>query len=351
MWLPGRHCRMFSALASLLVVFVILKLVAAAVSRFFAWLGSGRMLEEAVDDPNEQYAQAIRTYVDQLRRWKREHTGIGAVAKGRPRLTRAQRHYIVDTAARARDAYLDYLRLGWYQVVIIFLLASMAGLVLEEVWMFATAGLTQSRPGLVWGPFSPLYGCGAVLLTLFCWGMRKARANDGVVFLVSAAVGGGLEQVTGWAMETLFHASSWTYIHLPDHITQWVAWRFLFFWGVIGLVWARYVMPDLLYRIGAPTFKRQAVFVLLLAAYLGVSNPHEAIAHLIRDLASRTAPSGIPTIVSPGMPPDRLISTETGRASMPRRLAVLTVTLSMVSTIRPMRMQRQGGEVERFSRQ
>ena len=95
---------MFSALASLLVVFVILKLVAAAVSRFFAWLGSGRMLEEAVDDPNEQYAQAIRTYVDQLRRWKREHTGIGAVAKGRPRLTRAQRHYIVDTAARARDA-------------------------------------------------------------------------------------------------------------------------------------------------------------------------------------------------------------------------------------------------------
>ena len=71
---------MFSALASLLVVFVILKLVAAAVSRFFAWLGSGRMLEEAVDDPNEQYAQAIRTYVDQLRRWKREHTGIGAVA-------------------------------------------------------------------------------------------------------------------------------------------------------------------------------------------------------------------------------------------------------------------------------
>ena len=270
MWLPGRHCRMFSALASLLVVFVILRLVAAAVSRFFAWLGSGRMLEEAVDDPNEQYAQAIRTYVDQLRRWKREHTGIGAVAKGRPRLTRAQRHYIVDTTARARDAYLDYLRLGWYQVVIIFLLASTAGLVLEEVWMFVTAGLTQSRPGLVWGPFSPLYGCGAVLLTLFCWGMRKVRANDGVVFLVSAAVGGGLEQVTGWAMETLFHASSWTYIHLPDHITQWVAWRFLFFWGVIGLVWARYVMPDLLYRIGAPTFKRQAVFVLLLAAYLGL---------------------------------------------------------------------------------
>ena len=113
------------------------------------------------------------------------------------------------------------------------------------------------------------------------------------------------------------------------------------------------------HRIAAAIGRSKAVPLFFISAgarftvtwSLGVSNPHEAIAHLIRDLASRTAPSGIPTIVSPGMPPDRLISTETGRASMPRRLAVLTVTLSMVSTIRPMRMQRQGGEVERFSRQ
>ena len=154
--------------------------------------------------------------------------------------------------------------------MIIFLLASFAGLVLEEVWMFVSAGLTQSRPGLVWGPFSPLYGFGAVFLTLFCWVMRKVNASGSLVFVVSAALGGGLEQVTGWAMETLFGVSSWTYVYLPDHITQWVAWRFLFFWGIIGLVWARYVMPDLLYRIGAPTYRRQATFVLLLAAYLAL---------------------------------------------------------------------------------
>lgn len=261
---------MLSALASLLVIFVLMRLIAGLVSRFFAWLGSGRMVERAVSEPDGQYAIAIRTYVTELRRWRQRNSGPRAPWSSRPRMTRGQRRYVVDVTERAREAYLDYMHLGWYQVVIIFLLASVAGLVLEEAWMFATAGLTQSRPGLVWGPFSPLYGFGATLLTLFCWGMRKARADDGVVFLVSAALGGCLEQVTGWGMETLFHMSSWTYAYLPDHITQWVAWRFLFFWGIIGLVWARYVMPDLLYRIGAPTYRRQVGFVLLLAAYLAL---------------------------------------------------------------------------------
>ena len=70
------------------------------------------------------------------------------------------------------------------------------------------------------------------------------------------------------AMETLFNATSWSYSHLPDHITKWVAWRFLVFWGFLGLVWYRAVMPVLLYRIGMLTSKRQLVFVLLLTVYL-----------------------------------------------------------------------------------
>ena len=70
------------------------------------------------------------------------------------------------------------------------------------------------------------------------------------MFLVSALLGGVLEQLTGWAMSELFDAESWTYLHLPDHITQWVAWRFVAMWGLLGLVWSRAVMPRLLYQIG-----------------------------------------------------------------------------------------------------
>lgn len=168
----------------------------------------------------------------------------------------------------AVDEYLDHLSLGWYQVVIVFLIGCMGGLLVEEIWMLLTAGLTENRVGLVWGPFSPLYGCGCVLLTVLSFQLRRHHARAWQVFLVSAVVGGLLEQVTGWGMEVLFDAESWTYAYLPDHITQWVAWRFLFFWGVLGLVWCRLVMPRLLYQIGMPTSRRQALFVTLVTVYL-----------------------------------------------------------------------------------
>ncbi len=67
-------------------------------------------------------------------------------------------------------------------------------------------GVLESRVGLVWGPFSPLYGVGAVLLTLVLWPLRKAPAWK--VFLLSAALGGALEQTAGWSMEHFAHASS-----------------------------------------------------------------------------------------------------------------------------------------------
>ena len=165
--------------------------------------------------------------------------------------------------------FLDGLKITWYQAVVIFALGSVAGLILEQIWMFITEGLTDHRYGLVWGPFSPLYGVGTLLLTILCFEMRKRSAKAWQVFLVSMAVGGGLEQVTGWAMETFMGATSWDYTNVPGCITKWVAWPFLFFWGALGIVWAKAVMPELLYRIGAPTRNRQIVFVGLLAVYLG----------------------------------------------------------------------------------
>ena len=168
-----------------------------------------------------------------------------------------------------RNEFLDGLRITWYQVVVIFSVGSFAGLILEQIWMFVTEGLTEHRYGLVWGPFSPLYGVGATLLTILCFELRKRGARSWQIFIVGMVVGGGLEQVTGWAMETLMGATSWDYSNVPGCITKWVAWPFLFFWGALGLIWAKVVMPELLYRVGSPTRKRQVVFVGLLAVYLG----------------------------------------------------------------------------------
>ena len=247
---------MFLSLIFVVFLYAVVQGFVRVVVYFWEWLSRGRQLDE---DDVERAEAALEESEDalerELARAERER-GLGRLF--------ARWH----ASAAAVDEYLDHLHLGWYQIVILFFLGSMAGLLIEEVWMLATAGLTENRVGLVWGPFSPLYGLGAVLLTLLSFFLRSRGARAWQVFLVSALVGGVLEQLTGWSMSTFFDAESWTYLHLPDHITQWVAWRFLAFWGLLGLTWSRAVMPRLLYTIGMPTTRRQAVFVTLVAVYL-----------------------------------------------------------------------------------
>lgn len=247
---------MFLSLIFVAFLFAVIQGFVRVVVFFWEWLSSGdRLGEERVERAEIALDQSEDVLERELARAERKR-GLGRLF--------ARWH----ASGEAIDEYLDHLSLGWYQAVIIFFLGSMAGLLIEEVWMLVSAGLTESRVGLVWGPFSPLYGLGAVLLTWMSFHLRAHGAAGWQVFLVSAVVGGVLEQLAGWSMSTFFDAESWTYLHLPDHITQWVAWRFLAAWGVLGLVWCRAVMPRLLYQIGMPTTRRQAVFVTLVAVYL-----------------------------------------------------------------------------------
>ena len=246
---------MFFIVASLIALLTLAYLVASGFVRvvryFWGWLSSGEKIDglagdapnAASDAPDDASGAAPDT--------------APAAPFSKPKPTQAE-----------LSAYLDKMHLGWYQVVILFVVGCMAGLLIEEIWMLITAGLTESRVGLIWGPFSPLYGTGAVFLTVICYQLHKHHANNLVIFLVSVVVGGTLEQLTGWGMQEIFHSESWTYAHLPDAITQWVAWRFLGFWGILGLIWCRVIMPRALYKIGEPTSKRQAIFVTLLTVYL-----------------------------------------------------------------------------------
>ena len=186
----------------------------------------------------------------------------------RSKIAKRQRKLIRNVKNELRASYLSACTPSLYQYIIIFLISSVLGLLLETVYTLVVFGVLESRVGLIWGPFSPLYGCGAVLLTALLWEARDWPAWK--IFCISAAIGGVLEQFTGWSMEHLAHAQSWTYLGLPDHISQWVAWRFLAMWGLVGLVWCRAILPELLYRIGEPTKARQAAVVTFLAAFIAL---------------------------------------------------------------------------------
>lgn len=259
---------MLFSIISLVITVLAIVFVLWCIGAFWAWLGRGKRLKGVCDQDlvSDDVKEAVEE-VDALRAARKLAPGQqGPVLH----LNRAQLREYRRAEQRIREDFLDHLKIGWYQLVMIFFIGSILGLLLEEVWMFISAGVTESRVGLVWGPFSPLYGAGAVLLTLVTFQLRKMHASGWVVFLVSMAVGGLLEQITGWAMETFMGAVSWDYIAggVPGAITKWVAVPFLFFWGALGYIWYKLIMPNLLWGLGRPTTKRKAVFVTLLSVYL-----------------------------------------------------------------------------------
>lgn len=258
---------MFLKSVGLLVALLVIAIAMRLIVDFWIWLSKGekskRYMEEGEDDtPEVEHARQVdEDFWCRRRRRKLKREGQELPPKhGFAEVLKA--HFVL------REHFMDHLKLGWYQFVMLFFIASILGLIIEEVWMYITEGLTESRVGLVWGPFSPLYGSGAIILTLIFFYMRKKGAKWWLIFIVSMAVGGLLEQIVGWGMYTFMGASSWDYSAVPGAITQWVAVPFLFFWGILGLVWAKILMPEMLFAIGKKTTKRQAVFITLLSVYL-----------------------------------------------------------------------------------
>ena len=238
--------------------FLIARGILYLIQRLLARRGAGKSFKQML----RQGRIDAGVYDDAL--WT-ESTSFGK-KKLRAHISPAQQRVILEARKTLRSDFLDDNKPGFYQYVIIFLLASVLGLILETVDMYTIYGVIESRVGLVWGPFSPLYGFGAVLLTAVLGPMRNEPVWK--IFVISAAVGGMLEQLAGWGMETIMLAWSWSYLHFPDHITLWVAWRFLIMWGALGLVWCKLIMPEMLFRIGEATSRRRAIIVGFLTAFI-----------------------------------------------------------------------------------
>lgn len=160
---------MFTITVLILAVFLLFRLGILLVQKYHDARGAGRsfkrMLKSGALDA-QVYEEAVWSEV--------EHFGKKRL---RAKISREQQRIIRAAKTQMRDDFLDDIQPGFYQYIIIFLIASILGLVLEMVWMFVMFGIVESRVGLVWGPFSPLYDFGAVLLTMLLWKLRKNRGG------------------------------------------------------------------------------------------------------------------------------------------------------------------------------
>lgn len=170
-----------------------------------------------------------------------------------------------------------YIKLNYFNLFWVFFVCSVLGLILEEVWHMVVVdpGVYQDRAGMLFGPFSPIYGFGAVLMTMAL--NRFYKKNPLIIFLVSALIGGAFEVFVGWFMQTSFGVVSWSYSHIrlfgmPDPIAVLTGGRtctpFACMWGLGGPIWIKVLLPRLLKLINMIPWKRRYSATVILTAVM-----------------------------------------------------------------------------------
>ncbi|MPN18310.1 hypothetical protein SDC9_165670 [bioreactor metagenome] len=128
-----------------------------------------------------------------------------------------------------------------HRAIWLFGACCMAGFLLESMESFASLGYVENRQGLLYGPFTPIYGVGALAMVLF----RPLLKNRSwpTVIAAAAVVGTAVEYLWGWAAEALFGTLFWDYRHFPLQLDGRVNLLFTLFWGVLGGILLKVVYP------------------------------------------------------------------------------------------------------------
>ena len=181
----------------------------------------------------------------------------------------------METRERAKEGTLGrdesgkgFIELDFFNLFWIFVVASILGIIIETVYHMVVVdfGVYQNRTGMLWGPFSPIYGVGAVLMTMAL--NRFHKANILVIFLASAAIGGAFEYLVSWFLQFAFGIVAWDYTGTFLSIDGRTNGRFMLMWGVLGCAWVKLILPRLLKLVNMIPWKLRYSFTTLCAALM-----------------------------------------------------------------------------------
>lgn len=175
---------------------------------------------------------------------------------------KAQRHF-----AQGKSVW----KLFW-----MFFIGSVLGVLAERTWCILRYGFYEPRVGSIYGPFNPVYGLGAAVLTLSLYGLR----NRGRVFsfIGGAVVGSAVEYVCSFVQELVFGSASWDYSNRPFNINGRICLLYSVYWGVLGMLFIKEFYPriaDLILkipnRVGRPLTVALAVYMAIDMSMTGVA--------------------------------------------------------------------------------
>jgi len=121
----------------------------------------------------------------------------------------------------------------WYTIIF-----SIVGLIIETLFCYITTGKIESRKGLIWGPFCPVYGVGATILILI---LDRYKDKGYILFILGCIFGNLVEYSLSYLLEAMYGTRFWDYSYLGWNLNGRISFKYSIFWGILSVVLIKYV--------------------------------------------------------------------------------------------------------------
>lgn len=148
----------------------------------------------------------------------------------------------MDTIKETKDKSFfmqKYLKIIPY--IFHFFTFSFLGWIMETIYCSVPAGEIVER-GFLFSPICPIYGFGAIILILY-FDTHAQKKNYIKLFFQFICIFSYFEYITGFVFEIIFGIRWWDYSDYTYNINGRITLLNSFLWGVITIVFARFVYP------------------------------------------------------------------------------------------------------------
>ena len=123
----------------------------------------------------------------------------------------------------------------WYLIIF-----SIIGLIIETTFGYLTTGILESRKGLIWGPFCPVYGVGATILIIL---LEKYKNSPIKLFIAGGIIGNAIEYGLSYLLEAMYGTRFWDYSYINWNLNGRICIKYSIFWGILSVLLILFVKP------------------------------------------------------------------------------------------------------------
>lgn len=148
---------------------------------------------------------------------------------------------------------------------LLFLIYALIGWILEGISIYTEHKRIVNR-GFLIGPYCPIYGIGAILITIL---LESSAADPLALFLKSIVICAFLEYFTGYILEKIFHAKWWDYSEKKYNINGYVCLENLVLFGIGACLIIYIINPFVIgLLISIPSNISSIIAIILLVSFI-----------------------------------------------------------------------------------